>query len=240
MLSSLSGGTDVCSGFVGGSPLTPVWEGEISCRYLGAAVAAHDESGRPVSSIEGELVITQPMPSMPLRLWGDRDGSRYRATYFGDTPGVWRHGDRITITDRGSCVISGRSDATLNRGGVRIGTAELYRVIESQPGVRDSLVVHLSHGDALLLLVALDDAAELDERDLRVAIRSQLSPRHVPDEIHRVRAIPTTMSGKKLEIPVKRLLSGESLDPATLASVRDPASLADIVALAQRRGRQTD
>ena len=252
MISPISGGTDVCSAFVGGSPLTPVHEGEIPCRYLGAAVAAFDDAGVAVVDRQGELVITEPMPSMPVGFWGDDDGSMYRSAYFERFPGVWCHGDWITITERGSCVISGRSDATLNRGGVRVGTAEIYRVVEAVPGVADSLVVHLesdsgvspsagSEGgdrDRLVLFVVLDDESVPDtvDADIRAALRSQVSPRHVPDEIHRLPTIPTTLSGKKLEVPVKRILLGA--DPTAVASpdsLKDPTSLAPIVSLARRR-----
>ncbi|HEX2194210.1 MAG TPA: acetoacetate--CoA ligase, partial [Candidatus Limnocylindria bacterium] len=142
-LQSVSGGTDVCTAFVGGSPLVPVWEGEISCRHLACAVEAWSADGRPLVGEEGELVITAPMPSMPVGFWNDPDGSRYRAAYFETFPGMWRHGDWITLTERGSCIISGRSDATLNRGGVRIGTAEFYAVVEALPEVADALVLHL-------------------------------------------------------------------------------------------------
>ena len=244
LLSPISGGTDVCSAFVGGSPLTPVWEGEIPARYLGAAVAAFDESGRSVVGEQGELVLTQPMPTMPIGFWADPDGSRYRAAYFEDFSGVWRHGDWIVVTERGSCVISGRSDATLNRGGVRVGTAEIYRVAEAIAGVVDSLVVHLEASDAddpghLVLFVVLEEGAELDDDTLariRTGLRTGLSPRHVPDEIHQVRSIPTTLSGKKLELPVKKILQGG--DPATVASrgaLKDPAALDAIVTIATHR-----
>ncbi|MGI8872659.1 MAG: acetoacetate--CoA ligase, partial [Candidatus Limnocylindria bacterium] len=158
-LASVSGGTDVCSAFVGGSPMVPVWEGEISCRHLGCRVEAFDPDGQPLIGAQGELVLTAPMPSMPVGFWNDPDGERYRAAYFSDYPGVWRHGDWITITDRGSCVISGRSDATLNRGGVRIGTAEFYAAVEAFEEVTDSLVVHLEAGDLLILFVALREGA---------------------------------------------------------------------------------
>jgi acetoacetyl-CoA synthetase len=237
MLSSISGGTDVCSAFVGGCPAVPVWEGEISCRYLGADVVAFDESGAACQPGEqGELVIRQPMPSMPVGLWNDDDGSRYRAAYFERFPGVWCHGDWVTFTDRGSCVISGRSDATLNRGGVRVGTAEIYRVVESIDGIDDSLVVHLDgDSDVLVLFVvaALTDSLAVT---IRSALRAALSPRHVPDEIHSLTSIPTTLSGKKLELPVKKILLGA--DPDAVASrdaLKIPASLDAIAAIARSR-----
>ena len=228
-LQSVSGGTDVCTAFVGASPLVPVWEGELSCRHLGCAVEAYSPDGRPIQGEQGELVITKPMPSMPVSFWNDPTGERYRAAYFDDFPGVWRHGDWITFTDRGSCVISGRSDATLNRGGVRIGTAEFYAVVESLPEVADSLVVHLDEGDRLLLFLALRDGGTLtDELRHRLVreLRTALSPRHVPDEITVVPAIPRTLSGKKLEVPVKRILTGTPPDlAASRGSLADPTSL---------------
>ena len=236
-LQSLSGGTDVCTAFVGASPLVPVWEGEISCRQLGCAIEAYAPDGTPLVGEQGELVITRPMPSMPVAFWNDPDGARYRAAYFDDFPGVWRHGDWITFTDRGSCVISGRSDATLNRGGVRIGTAEVYAVVEAIPEVADSLVVHLDGDDRLLLFVAVRDGATLSD-DLRARIvrelRASLSPRHAPDEIIAVPAIPRTLSGKKLEVPVKRILGGTPAEiVASRGSLADPSSLDAFVALAR-------
>ena len=243
LLSPISGGTDVCSAFVGGSPLTPVWEGEIPCSYLGAAVRAFDEEGRPVVGGQGELVITEPMPSMPVGFWGDDDGSRYRAAYFEDFPGVWRHGDWITMTERGSCVITGRSDATLNRGGVRVGTAEIYRVVEAVDGVVDSLVVHLEAADAddpgTLVLFVVTDGRSLDDElvgSIRSTVRRELSPRHVPDEVHDVAAIPTTLSGKKLELPVKKILLGGDPDQvASKGALKDPTALDAVVRLARTR-----
>ncbi len=248
-LQSVSGGTDVCSAFVGASPTVPVYTGEISCRSLGAAVEAYDEHGQPVVGSLGELVITAPLPSMPVGFWGDTDGSRYRAAYFKDIPGVWRHGDWITITERGTCTITGRSDATLNRGGVRLGTSEFYTVVESLPAVADSLVVHLEdtadddRGDGagtLLLFVTLTDPDGTDVDELRRTVarelRERLSPRHVPDELHVVRALPRTLSGKKLEVPVKKILRGVPADQAaTRGALEDPAALDDVAAIARER-----
>lgn len=247
-LQSVSGGTDVCAAFVGAAPTVPVWAGEISCRALGAAVDAYDEQGRSVVGSLGELVVTRPMPSMPVGFWGDDDGSRYRAAYFEDIEGVWRHGDWITITDRGSCVITGRSDATLNRGGVRLGTSEFYAVVESLPEVTDSLVVHLedaaddadaSGAGTLVLLVVLAEDADPDQvrTDIATALRSRLSPRHVPDELHVVRALPRTLSGKKLEVPVKKILQGVPADEAaTRGALADPTALDEVTTVARRRG----
>ncbi len=243
VLASISGGTDVCTAFVGSVPLEPVVAGEISCRCLGAKVEAFGEQGRPVIGGQGELVLTEPMPSMPVGFWGDDDGARYRAAYFDSYPHVWRHGDWITITERGSCIISGRSDATLNRGGVRIGTAELYEVVESLPEVVDCLVVHLEDDGggpgSLRLFVQLASGVALDD-DVRAAIamrlRTDLSPRHVPDEIVAVATIPRTLTGKRLEVPVKRILRGA--DPDDVASrdaLTDPTSLDVFAAFARDR-----
>jgi len=239
-LQSLSGGTDVCTGFVGGTPLLPVIEGVISCRCLGAKVESFDPSGQPVIGELGELVITAPMPSMPVGFWNDPDGSRYREAYFDVFPGVWRHGDWITIGADGTCVITGRSDATLNRGGVRLGTAEFYSVVENIDEVVDSVVVHLDeHGDELLLFVVLADGIELDDElrgRIRAELRTALSPRHVPDEIHQVRAVPRTLSAKKLEVPVKRILTGTPVDSAAAkGALANPESLTAFEQLAVRR-----
>jgi acetoacetyl-CoA synthetase len=244
LLSSVSGGTDVCSAFVGGSPLTPVRAGEISCRYLGCAVSAFDDHGRPVIGQQGELVITEPMPSMPVGFWGDADGSKYRTAYFEHFPGVWRHGDWFTVSSDGTCVISGRSDSTLNRGGVRIGTSDFYATVEEFPEVVDSLVVHLEDEDAggvgeLILFLVLTSGVVLGD-DLRGRItkqlRTDLSPRHVPDRIEAVPAVPRTLSGKKLEIPVKRILEGAPTDQAVSRdSLADPAALTTFEALAADR-----
>jgi len=245
-LGSLSGGTDLCTGFLGPSPLVPVWAGEISCRMLGARVEAFDEAGRPVVGRPGELVITAPMPSMPVGLWGDTDGTRLRAAYFERYPGVWRHGDWLTITERGSCIISGRSDATLNRGGVRIGTAEFYAVVEALPEIADSLVVHLEDpgGGAgeLLLFVVPRDGRDLDDglrARIAAELRAQLSPRHVPDEIISLPAVPRTLSGKKLEVPAKRILLGSPADAvASRDALADPRALEPLEAIAAERANR--
>ncbi|PKV76903.1 acetoacetate--CoA ligase [Nocardia fluminea] len=235
--SSIAGGTDVCSAFLGGSPMLPVYAGQFACRSLGAAVESYDSDGQPVHDIQGELVLTRPMPSMPVGFWGDTDGSRYRAAYFEDIPGVWRHGDWVTITSVGTAVIAGRSDATLNRGGVRLGTAEFYTVVEALPEVRDSLVVHLDGTDELIVFVVLDLGfdAELADR-IRGALRTALSPRHVPDTIHEVPAIPRTLSGKKVEVPVKKILTGVAPAAAVkLATLANPEALEPFVRFAAVR-----
>jgi acetoacetyl-CoA synthetase len=242
-LQSLSGGTDVCTGFVGAVPLLPVVEGVIACRCLGAKVEAYDPSGAPVVDELGELVITAPMPSMPVGFWNDPDGKRYREAYFDVFPGVWRHGDWITIDTDGRCVITGRSDATLNRGGVRLGTAEFYSVVEGLPEIADSVVVHLEKPDdpngELLLFVVLADGLQLDEtlrRRINGELRAALSPRHVPDEIHQVRAVPRTLSAKKLEVPVKRILTGTPVESAAAkGALANPESLTAFEDLARRR-----
>jgi acetoacetyl-CoA synthetase len=229
-LTSIAGGTDVCTAFVGMNPLTPVRAGEISGPLPGCSVEAFDAAGRPCPPGElGELVITAPMPSMPVGFWGDDDGSRYRAAYFADFPGVWRHGDWIEIQEDGACQITGRSDATLNRSGVRLGTADFYAVVEAQPEVADSLVVHRDEGDELFLFVVLADGVELDDElrgRLSRTLRAELSPRHVPDRIEAVPGVPRTLSGKKLEVPVKRVLGGADPDAvASRGSLTDPDAL---------------
>jgi acetoacetyl-CoA synthetase len=230
-LFSTSGGTDACTAFVGGVPTLPVYRGELQARALGTKVEAWSEDGQPLINEVGELVITEPLPSMPLYLWGDGDGSRYRESYFSTFPGVWRHGDWIEITDRGTAIISGRSDATINRGGVRMGTSELYRSVLSLDEVVDALVVDVPRGEdsRMTLFVVLREGAELDEAlevDIRRRIREDCSPRHVPDEVLVAPAIPRTLSGKILEVPVKRLLTGA---PAEEVASRD--SLANPEAL---------
>ncbi|MGK5112237.1 acetoacetate--CoA ligase [Geodermatophilus sp. CPCC 205506] len=235
-----SGGTDICTGLVGGVPTLPVRAGEIQARCLGVAAEAWDDAGRPVVGRVGELVVTQPMPSMPLFYWGDEDGSRYRASYFETFPGVWRHGDFLELNERGGCFVRGRSDAVLNRHGVRIGTAEIYRVVEDDPAVVTSLVVNLDlpgGGFFMPLFVVPAPGAVLDDglRDrLRRRLREEYTPRHVPDRIIAVRAIPLTRSGKKMEIPVRRLLMGaDPADVADPAAMADPGSLSDIVEYAR-------
>jgi acetoacetyl-CoA synthetase len=230
-LFSTSGGTDACTAFVGGVPTLPVYRGELQARALGTKVEAWSPDGRSLVGEVGELVITEPMPSMPLYLWGDADGSRYRDSYFSTFPGVWRHGDWIEITDRGTAIISGRSDATINRGGVRMGTSELYRSVLALAEVTDALVVDVPRGDELRmsLFVVLRDGEELDdelEARIRRRIREDCSPRHVPDEVLVVPEIPRTLSGKILEVPVKRLLMGAAAeDVASRDSLANPEAL---------------
>jgi acetoacetyl-CoA synthetase len=236
-----SGGTDVCSGIVQGGPWQPAVEGEIAGRALGVAAAAFDADGRPVVGELGELVITEPMPSMPVGFWGDPDGTRYRDTYFDAYPGVWRHGDWVRFAESGSVVVAGRSDATLNRGGVRLGTAEFYAVVEELPEVTDSLVVHLEdpaggNGDLVLFVVPAAGVELDDALRARIAreLRTALSPRHVPDRIVAVPAVPRNRTGKKLELPAKRILLGAAPeDVASRDVLADPTSLDAFVELAR-------
>ncbi|MEP6462843.1 MAG: acetoacetate--CoA ligase [Frankiaceae bacterium] len=237
-LASISGGSDVCTAFAGGAPTLPVYAGEIQCRMLGAKIEAYDVTGKPVLDEVGELVLTEPLPSMPVSFWNDPDGVRLRAAYFEDFPGVWRHGDWVRITPREGLVISGRSDSTLNRGGVRMGTAEFYSVVEDLPEIADSLVIDTGGGDedgTLLLFVVLADGGSLDaelEKKLRTTIRSTLSPRHVPDRIFPVPAVPRTLNGKKCEVPVKRILIGVPVEQAvSLEALADPAALDPYLAM---------
>ncbi|TWF94408.1 acetoacetate--CoA ligase [Saccharopolyspora dendranthemae] len=213
-IASVSGGTDLCTAFVGASPDVPVWLGEISCPMLGAAAASYDEFGKELHEEVGELVLTKPMPTMPVFFWNDPDGTRLREAYFDEFPGVWRHGDWVRMTDRGSLVIYGRSDSTLNRGGIRMGTAEFYRVVEGFEQIADSLVIDTSgagetDGELLCFLV-LAEGVELPEviDDLKAALRTELSPRHVPNRFIVVDEVPRTLNGKKLEVPVKKILAG--------------------------------
>ncbi|MEU8825190.1 acetoacetate--CoA ligase [Streptomyces sp. NPDC048636] len=225
-VAAASGGTDIVSGLAGSASTTPVWAGELSAPNLGVALAAYGPDGRPVVDQVGELVVTRPMPSMPLYFWNDPEGSRYRAAYFTTYPGVWRHGDWITVTSHGSVVVHGRSDATLNRNGVRLGSADIHEVVERLPEITEALVIGAEEPDGgywMPLFVVLADGAVLDDalRDtIRRTIRTGASPRHVPDEILQVPAIPHTRTGKKLEVPVKRLLQG-----APAAQVVNPAAV---------------
>ncbi|MEV0331562.1 acetoacetate--CoA ligase [Nocardia sp. NPDC050717] len=231
-VSSISGGTDVVSAFIGGVPTVPVWPGELSAPYLGVSLDAYDEQGRGVRGEVGELVVTQPMPSMPVSFWRDEDGKRYHDAYFDTYPGVWRHGDWITRTERGSVVVHGRSDSTLNRHGIRMGSADIYQVVEQFPEIAEALVIGAEQPDGgywMPLFVVLAPGAELtDDLKTRIgtAIRTEVSPRHVPDEIREAPGIPHTRTGKKLEVPIKKLFQGA--DPARVverSAVDDPALL---------------
>ncbi len=231
-LFSTSGGTDVCTAFVGGVPTLPVYRGELQAPALGAALASFDPEGRPVVGEVGELVITEPLPSMPLFFWNDEDGSRYREAYFEMYPGIWRHGDWIEITERGTALIYGRSDSTINRGGIRIGTAEIYRALDSVPEVLDALVVDLPREGTdgwIALFVVLREGVELDEeltKQLARAVRERCSPRHVPDAAFEIAAVPRTLSGKVVEVPVKRILMGGDPDKVvSRGSLGNPEAL---------------
>ncbi|QQZ11935.1 acetoacetate--CoA ligase [Rhodococcus sp. 21391] len=237
---SITGGTDVVSAFVGGARNVPVWPGELSAPCLGVAVDAFDESGQPVRGEVGELVVTAPMPSMPVSFWNDPDGKRYREAYFDVFPGVWRHGDWITITDRGTVLMHGRSDSTLNRNGIRMGSADIYQVVEKLPEVAEALVVGVDLADGgywMPLFVVLSEGAELDDalrQRIRAAIREQASPRHVPDDIIEAPGIPHTRTGKKLEVPLKRIFQGADADRTVDRSAVDDPDLLDWFA---RHGR---
>ncbi len=231
-LATGSGGTDTCCGLVGGTPTLPVYAGEIQARHLGVAAYAFDASGEPVTGEVGELVITQPMPSMPIRFWGDDDGSRYRASYFAEFPGRWRQGDFFRINTRGGCFVLGRSDATLNRDGVRIGTAEIYAALGSVPEVTDGLVVSLDRpggGFFMPLFVTLTPGQVLTDRlrtEIRERLRKEYTPRHVPDAIIEVPDIPVTLTGKKMEVPVRRILAGVAPEQAANRNaMANPAAL---------------
>jgi acetoacetyl-CoA synthetase len=237
-LFSTSGGTDMCTAFVGGVPTLPVYLGELQARMLGASVEAWDPAGRPLVDEVGELVITKPMPSMPLFFWGDPDGSRYRESYFDMYPGVWRHGDWIKVTSRGTAVIYGRSDSTINRGGVRMGTSEIYRAVLSVDEVVDALVIDVPRPGTdgwMPLFVVLREGASLDDSlvdAIRRRIREDVSPRHVPDEVVEIREVPRTLSGKVLEVPVKRILCGVPADvAASRESLANPSALDFFVAM---------
>jgi acetoacetyl-CoA synthetase len=239
-LESLSGGTDLCTAFVGGARIRPIYTGEIQGASLGAKVQAFDDFGRTVIDEVGELVITEPMPSMPLYFWNDPDMARYKASYFEMFPGVWRHGDWIAINERGGCVIYGRSDSTINRQGIRMGTSEIYRVVEGFDDVIDSLIIDLEfHGreSYLPLFVVLRDGLQLDDglRDrIRKQLRADVSPRHVPDDIFQVAQIPYTLSGKKIEVPIRKILLGMDVaKAANRGAMRNPVALDYFVAFAK-------
>ena len=235
-LFSTSGGTDLCTAFVGGVPILPVHEGELQARALGAAIESWDPEGRPHVGQVGELVITRPMPSMPLYMWNDPDGERYRDSYFDMYPGIWRHGDWIEITERGTAIISGRSDSTINRGGIRMGTAEIYRSVLALDELTDALVVDVG---TMPLFVVLREGTELDDdlvARIRARIREDCSPRHVPDEVVAVEDVPRTLSGKVLELPVKRILEGTPPEQAASRdSLQNPAALDFFVSWAAGR-----
>ncbi|MEE8349833.1 MAG: acetoacetate--CoA ligase [Acidobacteriota bacterium] len=246
LLGSLSGGTDLCTGFLGPSPLLPVHAGEIQCRQLGVQARSYDSEGKAVVDQVGELVIEEPMPSMPICFWNDQGDRRYQESYFEDFPGVWRHGDWIKFTPHGSCVIYGRSDSTLNRGGVRMGTSEFYRVVEELPEVMDSLVVEtgpVGEEGRLLLFVVLPEKVSLDPplaNRIQETIRLELSPRHLPDKMYSIAEVPRTLSGKKLEVPVKRILSGIPVEEAlSKEAAANPKSLQFFSELA-RQGPDSD
>ena len=241
-LFSTSGGTDVCTAFVGGVPTLPVYEGELQAASLGCQVEAWSEDGEPLIGEVGELVITQPMPSMPVGFWGDPDGERYRESYFEMYPGVWRHGDWIEITDRGTAIIYGRSDSTINRGGVRMGTSEIYRAVLADPDVVDALVVDIpreGEENWMPLFVVLRDGTDFSDdlvKRIKARVRTDCSPRHVPNDIHQVAEVPRTLSGKLLEIPVKRILMGTPPEQAaSRESLVNPAALDPFTELAAMR-----
>jgi acetoacetyl-CoA synthetase len=242
-LASVSGGTDVCSAFLGGSILYPVLAGELQCRSLGAKVESFDENGKPLIDEMGELVITEPMPSMPLFFWNDQQNKRYRESYFDVYPGVWRHGDWVKITARGSAVIYGRSDSTINRKGIRMGSSEIYRVVEDIPQIIDSLVVGVERpgGDYYMpLFVVLSPGVELDDTlkaTIRNKIRSSLSPHHVPDEVIAITEVPRTLNGKKLEVPIKKLFMGAPLEKAiSVDSMSNPQAMDYFIEFARKFG----
>ncbi|MGA5583823.1 acetoacetate--CoA ligase [Streptomyces thermodiastaticus] len=245
-IASVSGGTDVCSCFAGAVPTLPVYTGELQAACLGTDLQSWDPAGKPLTDEVGELVVTNPMPSMPIRFWNDPDGSRYHDSYFAMYPGVWRHGDWITLTSRGSVIIHGRSDSTLNRQGVRMGSADIYEAVERLPEIKESLVIGLEQPDGgywMPLFVHLTPGAVLDEdlvTRIKRTIREQLSPRHVPDEIIEVSGVPHTLTGKRIEVPVKRLLQGTPLDKAVNpGSVDDLDLLRFYEDLARTRARRT-
>ena len=247
LLGSFSGGTDLCTRFVGPIPLLPITAGEIQCRCLGAKVEAYDPSGKSLLNEVGVLVIEKPMPSMPTNFWNDLGNKRYHQSYFDLYPQTWRHGDWIKITDRGTGIIYGRSDSTLNRGGIRMGTSEFYRIIDSIKEIHDSLIIDLptnNEESQLILFIAvaskLGMTSDLDDK-IKTQIRSNLSPRHVPNQIIRVESIPKTLNGKKLEIPVKKILSGTPVHEAlNIESVSNPDSLKLFINFSKNQANRTE
>ena len=241
-VTSQSGGTEICSGFVGAVPLLPVYAGEIQTRLLGMDVRAWSDSGEELHDEVGELVVTRPFPSMPMRFWNDAGDRRYRESYFETYPGVWRHGDFIRINERGGCFISGRSDSTLNRHGIRIGTAEIYRAIEQLPEIADSLIVCCERPNGTFfmpLFLKLKPGFDLDEgliRRIGAKLRADCSPRHVPDSIHQVENVPYTLTGKKMEVPVRKILMGV---PAEKAASRDAMMKPEAIEFYIRFAEQT-
>jgi acetoacetyl-CoA synthetase len=241
-IAPISGGTDVAAAYVGSCPILPVYAGEMQCRYLGKAVYAMDDNARPLTDEVGELIVTKPMPSMPLYFWNDEGGHRYHDSYFDTFPGLWRHGDWIRITPRGGADIYGRSDTTINRHGIRMGTSEIYRVVEEFPEVLDSLVVdleYLGRESYMPLFIVLREGVALDEdlaKRIKAAIRTGLSARHVPNEIIPVKDIPRTLTGKKMELPIKKLLLGMPLDQvANPDAMANPGSLQFYMDFAEQR-----
>lgn len=240
-IASISGGTDVCTAFTLGAPTLPVYAGELQCRGLGAKIESFSDDGSSLIDEVGELVLTEPLPSMPIFFWNDDDGSRLHESYFDMFDGVWRHGDYLKITERGTCVIYGRSDATINRGGIRIGTSEIYRAIDQVQTVEDSLIVDIPKGNgesSVILFVVMAEGSTLTEeveKDIRTHIRTSCSPRHAPSEIHAVSRLPQTLNGKKLEIPVKKILMGEHPDDVVNKdSLANPESIPFFVEFAEK------
>lgn len=241
-LCSMSGGTDICTAWVGGNPWKPVIEGEIQSRALGCALYAFDENGKKLQNEVGEMVVTKPMPCMPIYFWGDSNNVRYRSSYFEMYPGYWRHGDWVKITRHKGVIILGRSDTTLNRQGVRIGTAEVYQAVDKVPGIKDSLIVNIElpqGGDYMPLFVLMKPGHELTDqvkKEIQQQLRKEFSPRHVPDDIIKVAAIPLTISGKKMEAPVKKILMGIPVEKAAKkGAMQNPQSLAFFVDFAKHR-----
>jgi acetoacetyl-CoA synthetase len=239
-LESLSGGTDLGTAFLGGARTKPIFAGEMQCVCLGTKVAAFDESGQAVIDEVGELVITEPFPTMPLYFWNDPENKRYRASYYDMYPGIWRHGDWIKITERGGCIIYGRSDSTINRHGVRMGTGEIYAAVEALPEIADSLVIDLEMlgcDSYLPMFIVLREGAELDDalrERIQEQLRTNVSPRHVPDDIFAIVEVPYTLSGKKMEVPIRKILLG--LDVAKAANpgaMRNPESIKFFVEFAR-------